>query len=98
MAEESGASLRAVGWRMESRIPPSIWNQMSRAHAYAHDSGPRARWAAFASEASSTADAMDLHTAFFPGEAAGRSGAVIGSNPFNPGDESERWAIWRETI
>ena len=96
MAEESGASLRAAGWRMERRIPPSTWNRMNRPRAESHEIAPRVRWAAFAPEVFSSAGGQDLDMAFFLGEAAGRSGALIDSNPFCPGDEAECRSMWRE--
>ncbi len=96
LAEESGASLRGAGWRMERCFAPQSWNRMKRARLDDHVVGPRIRWAAYAPEVFSTSATSGLEVAYFLGEAAGKSGAAPSSNPFSPADEPEAWALWRE--
>ncbi len=96
LAEESGASLRGAGWRMERSFAPQSWNRLKRARLDDQVVGPRIRWAAFAPEVFSTSAATGLDAAYFLGEAAGNAGAAPSSNPFSAAEEPEAWALWRE--
>ena len=96
MAEESGSSLRAAGWRLEILSPGTKWNRPNRPRADNHIIGPRVRWAAFAPEVFSMCDTQKRDPAFILGESAGRSGAAQDSNPFCAGEEPVQWEMWRE--
>lgn len=96
MAEESGSSLRAAGWRMERLTPGNVWNRPARPRHDRHVIGPRIRWAAFAPEIFSQCAFDSTAPAYTLGYAASRSGALEGSNPFSAGEEPVEWENWRE--
>lgn len=96
MAEESGSSMRAAGWRMERQTPATIWNRPDRPRNDAHAPGPRIRWAAFAPQVFARCAAEDVSPAFVLGQAAYRSGGAMTSNPFSAGEEDQQWEAWRD--
>lgn len=96
MAEESGSSLKAAGWRMERLTPGNVWNRPARPRNDTHIIGPRIRWAAFAPQIFSQCAFDSTSPAFALGRAAARSGASTYSNPFDGFEETGQWKDWRE--
>ena len=96
MAEESGASLRGAGWRMERLTPGNTWNTPARFRIDKHVIGPRIRWASFAPEIFLRSQREGAEPAFLLGYAAAKSGASGGSNPFSANEEADLWDLWRD--
>ena len=96
MAAESGASLRAVGWRMKRLEAVKGWNNPGRPRNDSHVLGPRIRWTALAPDVLSRSGGDDTELAFILGEAAGYSGAAKTNNPFCSNEECGQWYAWRE--